>query len=529
MRFKVIGLILLVLALSPAAYLAWSSRDVPHLGYFQDDGLYLIGAKSLAEGSGYRILSLPGQPWQTKYPPLYPLLLSAAWVAAPNFPGNLPWALLVSWLWLPVLLLLCGLYLRDLAFSTTRILVLCALLALNPVPAFLSINLMAEVMFAALLLAVLLLAERAGTAGARPTLALAAGLLAAAAYLTKTAGIPLLLTVTCGLLWRRRILPASLFLAGMMPAVAAWILWSRAHTAASSDLVTLYYTNYLGFYEATISWNDVLALLSTNADTYLRGLGGLILFNVSDGFFVGFFARLFAVVAIAGAVRLARQRGVTQFHLFAIAYSVMLICWNYGPHERFLLPLLPLVWAGFSTEFLNLIAMAVKAFRGPQMDQRIAATVICTGAGAFALLALAASWWGFSNFLPGLVEARRSSLAENRRAFEWISRNTPAGSKFVARQDTLLYLYAHRTGAPLVLSTAPFYHGDREAILRQFKNVAEFGRTHDLSHVFFTNEDYHLDLAPDEREAIRHEFDANPSLHREFSSPRGAVYTVVGQ
>jgi hypothetical protein len=64
MRLKAIAVaVLLVLALSPAAYLACANRDVPQFGYFQDDGLYLIGAKSLVEGSGYRIRSLPGQPY----------------------------------------------------------------------------------------------------------------------------------------------------------------------------------------------------------------------------------------------------------------------------------------------------------------------------------------------------------------------------------------------------------------------------------------------------------------------------------
>src|SRR5579862_8099116 len=94
---KAITAAILLLALTPSAYLAWENRDVPHFGYFQDDGLYLIGAKSLAEGSWYRILSLPSHPFQTKYPPLYPLLLSLTWAGGQSFPGNLPRALLLSW------------------------------------------------------------------------------------------------------------------------------------------------------------------------------------------------------------------------------------------------------------------------------------------------------------------------------------------------------------------------------------------------------------------------------------------------
>ena len=145
------------------------------------------------------------------------------------------------------------------------------------------------------------------------------------------------------------------------------------------------------------------------------------------------------------------------------------------------------------------------------------------------MLAVAASCWAFTSFLPGLVEARRSSLSENRAVFEWISRNTPAGAKFVAYQDTLLYLYTNRTGARMILPTAPFFHGDRQAILSRFKNVSEFGRAHDLSFVLLTNDDYHTDLAVDERESIRRDLDVDPALRREFSSPGGAVYRVMGK
>ena len=69
-----------------------------------------MAGKALAQSSGYRILSLPGEPYQTKYPPLYPLLLSAAWRIDTIYPANLPIALLLSWLGLPVVLLLAYLW-----------------------------------------------------------------------------------------------------------------------------------------------------------------------------------------------------------------------------------------------------------------------------------------------------------------------------------------------------------------------------------------------------------------------------------
>ena len=64
-------------------------------GMFHDDGVYLVTAKALATGQGYRIASLPGQPAQTKYPELFPWLLSLVWRAFPVFPQNLPWLRIV--------------------------------------------------------------------------------------------------------------------------------------------------------------------------------------------------------------------------------------------------------------------------------------------------------------------------------------------------------------------------------------------------------------------------------------------------
>ncbi|MCC7174078.1 MAG: hypothetical protein IT159_02695 [Bryobacterales bacterium] len=63
---------------------------MPHLGATGDDQLYLAAARSLAEGQGYRQWNLSGEPYQTKYPVLYPWLLSRIWTAAPAFPANLP-------------------------------------------------------------------------------------------------------------------------------------------------------------------------------------------------------------------------------------------------------------------------------------------------------------------------------------------------------------------------------------------------------------------------------------------------------
>ena len=86
---------------------------LPQFGDIHDDSVYYVSAKSLASGRlPHREPSRP-QPFQTKYPPLYPLLLSIAWRVNPRFPQNLPIAAWLSWLALPLMLaVLAALYPR---------------------------------------------------------------------------------------------------------------------------------------------------------------------------------------------------------------------------------------------------------------------------------------------------------------------------------------------------------------------------------------------------------------------------------
>src|SRR5258706_8989468 len=170
-RYVLIAMVGLTLA--PAARLAWMSRDMPHFGHLHDDSIYFVCAKSLATGEGYRILSLPGRPYQTKYPPLLPALLSLIWRIDPRFPENLQLTMLAMWALLPVYLLASARWFRDAGFSDWLSAVLCGLMALSPSLMFYSMTVMSDLLFSCFLLAALLLAERAGNASAPAWLAAA--------------------------------------------------------------------------------------------------------------------------------------------------------------------------------------------------------------------------------------------------------------------------------------------------------------------------------------------------------------------
>jgi hypothetical protein len=129
--------------------------------WHHDDTIYRASAKSLAEGHGYRIASLPGEPFQTKYPPVLPLLLALLWKLAPGFPENLHLATLFAWLMIvPYLFCMRALF-RAFQLRAWEVKILTIAAAWHPVICLLSTVLMSYLLFLALFLAGLLLAERA--------------------------------------------------------------------------------------------------------------------------------------------------------------------------------------------------------------------------------------------------------------------------------------------------------------------------------------------------------------------------------
>src|SRR5215471_427636 len=90
------GLALLLALLMGATSFGLWLPDI--CGVVHDDAIYVVTAKALAEGDGYRLIHLPGTPRQTKYPPLFPALLAFLWKLDPHFPANTWLLLTVPWL-----------------------------------------------------------------------------------------------------------------------------------------------------------------------------------------------------------------------------------------------------------------------------------------------------------------------------------------------------------------------------------------------------------------------------------------------
>lgn len=481
----------LLAVLIPSAWFVWTARDMPQIAHFHDDGIYWVTAKSLATGNGYKIPSLPGEPAATKYPPVYPLYLAIAWKLAPSFPANLGWAALLAWLPLPFVLSGAIRLWSRAGLTPVQQMAGCALAALSPAVVFQSSLVMSDVFFTALLLATLILLESRWAAYA--------GLLAGVVYLTRSAGIVLLLSVPLVMLMRRQRRPALLFVLGMLPAVIGWTLWVRLHATPASDAIALYYTDYLGYYRSTVHWADMPALLAKNFDELFAAIGDLFVLGLDGGFFGHHLARLLALFSIAGVVRLARRGLLLHFVAFAPLYAAMLVVWNYAPTERLLLPLFPLLLAGFLIELWHLAAMLTGAIRGSKLPDRIVALAATAVVACFFFYMARENYRAIATGLPAFISQCRSNRDRLMPVYAWVASNTPTDSVFVAFSDPVFFLYTGRQACRIPSNPTDSYRGDFPAALQRLRNLDRFKTAYRLTHLLITDTDYETDLPQTER------------------------------
>lgn len=524
MTRKLAVLALIGAALVPSAYFAWTLRDMPHLGFYHDDSIYWVSARSLATGDGYRIQSLPGEPYQTKYPPLYPALLAGIWKIDPQFPANLPLATLFSWLCLPLFLAALWWFLCDYGFGFRERIILLLLAALSPVVVVFSFSLMPELLFGALLLASLIMAERATKPQARGWLALAAGVCAALAYLVKSIAAPLLLTVPLCFVLRKHFRKAAYFAAAMLPAVAGWQWWVMRHLAHTSDQATMYYISYTSYQFYNVPLHDLPLVIWYNLDGFLQGAGKLLIFDLPYG--SKHLERVIAIAAIAGCVRLAMQRRALQYPFAALGMAAILLVWHFPPDQRFVFPLYPLLLAGLATEVRNLGGALRTAWAKHATPDRVAVAGFGALLASLAAFAVFCTVFGLMHVIPDLFATYRADFEARTQAYRWIGRNVPAGANFYAYEDPVMFLYTGHKASRLPIPPKFLYHADDGAIEKLMASLADFARNHDLDYLLLTPDDYHRDLNAKGTEGLA-EAMGSSEFARLFASDRVAVYKLT--
>ena len=476
MRPFVIWLLVLA-ALLPSTLLFWMARDAPHLGYFQDDSLYLTSAKSIVEGNGYKIASLPGQPYQTKYPPLFSLLLALIWKLDSSFPENLSKVMLLQWLLWVLYLAVVSLFVWKMPTlqMATKVAVL-VFVATAPAFVYLSLSIMPETLSASFaLLTIWLIGSEC-----RPTpwFAFLAGVCASAAFLAKTAALPLLIAVPLVLIWHKRSRTVILFAGPPLLTAGIWTTWVATHRYPSSDLNLLYYTDYIGFYLRTVSLRDLPLLFSVNLSALVENTGRLILFYPPAGASMKLVHIVLGLLVLLSTGLLLRKTRLPALTLFAALYTAQCLFWNFPPNERFLFPLLFLFVAG-PFESLN---QWLGRLRQVKLGERIWLTCV-SGLVVWSLL----QTWSYVNALFPELRRGRDRLA---CASQWVDTNIPPGQRFLAYRDVDLFLYTGRRGIRMVPLPPPYYRSDRAEAEKVLWRMPAYARSAGLSYMLWDQLDY---------------------------------------
>jgi hypothetical protein len=260
----------------------------------------------------------------------------------------------------------------------------------------------------------------------------------------------------------------------------------------------------------------------------LFGLGSLVIPKVIDSLFLKILAELIAVAMIAGVVRMVRQGRAVHYTIFAAGSAFVLLIWHFPPNERFVLPLIPLAFAGLLTEMEHFAGMARAGLRHRDVSQRIAAAGM---AGIVALVFLGA--FGLQAFVGGVfmneaAQQQREHNIDIRGAYAWIRVNLPADAAVISYNDPVLYLYTGRESMSRPLPPSIWYSEDYEKALELYRDLPAYAREHGATYVYHTTADLRRDMGENRVAPIESAIRSNPLFTPVFEKGIGTVYRVSG-
>lgn len=492
---RLIAVAILAVSLTPPAWLILSNRDVPQFGVYQDGELLFTNAKSLSEGTGFRQISLPGRPYQTKYQPLEPVLLSAIWKFDPAFPENLKWLAAFQWLAFAAFVCLAAVWFGAAGFSCIEAASLAGFLAMSPMVIYWATVPNADYLFAAVAMAACTALRKTGGRWLA-----VAGVLAAAAYLTKAAGIVLVPAAAMLLVWRRNWRGLIYFVAPVVPAIGAWTLWERAHRAAMDHPVWWYYTDYVGAFLKNGSLNALPRILSVNSANFIESAGSVVMHDLGESLAGRFVCVLVVAAMVTGAIRLWKR--AAEYPVFCAMLAALLCVWNFSPNVRLMLPLTPLIAAGLYLE-LRRFGGLVRSALHTRGSNFVAACVLT----AAVTLGWIAAEWRNARFIFETIPTMMARSREQNRRMEpmlaWMRASLPAGSVVLAYPDTVVYLSTGLASVRAVPDSVAMYRQDRAGMLDDFVHFDRFASAFGITHILVAPGDPVPDLDADQQGEIR--------------------------
>jgi len=429
----------------------WIAYRAPAVGIFHDDGIYLVTAKALAEGEGYRIISLPSEMNQTKYPILFPALLAIIWKVFPFFPENTSLLKLIPllgtflWAWSAYKFMMGKTHNSNISIGI--ILITLA----SPRVVFFSSLVLPETVFAFFCTCALLYLDRlsASQGENKNSLLLFSAIFSAAAFLTRSAGLPLIFSGVITILVRCGYKSAVKYFLLCLVIISPWILW-QAFNHASIFVANEYYSfsnyhhwntlvSYSPSNKAVVFATNFLSLMF--APLFLLGLwygwSGTIIFALP----VAIFLLAFALFGFLQDLR----EGIKSIHLFFIFYSGMLLVWVWPPF-RFVVPIFPF-WLFFVYKGLKSLEVHISLRGwGAKIANAGFVFLLCFSLGnaLYLFSEKALRLQKVSIMFEIKTGSEELDWKKMNSLFQWIRYNTPDDSILLGNLDPAIYLYTGR-------------------------------------------------------------------------------------
>jgi hypothetical protein len=518
-----LAVLLLVASLIVAGLLYLVLMRATRFGAYHDDGIYVTTAKALAEGHGYRLISLPYEPAQTKYPPFYPFLLSIIWRMVPEFPQNLPEMTLLSVIaTLGFLAISWRYFLKHKYASHWQALIVVALTALNWRTMILATSVYSEMLFALLAVAALHLTEKHENAASGTSTGLAAGLMIGLAFLTRSSGITLVVSTavyfTIRRQWKKAVLPfavASLFVIG-------WVGWCAVSKTSAQGINTPYYTSYIdhlnqvvGDLQAQNGSSRSSVLLNMAVENFVGGVlisVPLVATGLSYGAFAGFSGYavgmaicapfLSLVLFASGFIRSLATR-IRLLHIYVVTCLGLYLFWLPGvSYDRFLMPLLPFLLLFIAGEFGILVSLARRGVRSAEGSGKVSGLLI----GLVMVLVGGLSLYGYGlGAYSSFVSLRSSAIraADDAQAVTWIMDNTDPSDTIVCYRDPKYFLYTgHKAVRSFPMTEGYSWEEDQASMDKLAQAVFRIFGEAKARYVVITATDFELEDRPEQHRKI---------------------------
>lgn len=427
------------------------------VGVTNDDGMYVILAKSLATGHGYRWLNLPGTPAAVHFPPGYPAFLALLWLIVPAFPANVVLFKLANALLMAIAAAAMFVLARTrLGISDVAAAFLTFAATLGIPMLTLSTIVMSEPLFLAMLLPTLLVAERVTDHRSKITELLLLALVVAAATLVRTHGMALVAAIVVVLCMRRQFAHAAIFAGVTLALLMPWQLWTAMHSGVLPLAMRGNYESYGAWLAAGLHADGFALIPRTIARTSIDLAGMLVQVTAPSLPPILRIAALVAVVALGAAGVRELWRGARVTTLFFGFYAAIVLLWPFPP-TRFvwgiwpLVMLLPVLGARRALQWRPVI----QPLRLARIASIAAGALLAVGYASYNLRGYRHQWW---SSIPRAVSRTSGPM------LTWIATRTPRDVLLASEAESAVYLYTGRTAVPVTTFTTSEYFTPRTPI-----------------------------------------------------------------